>query len=176
MLKETTLVLLMNIKTSIVLISSILAAFFAPIIPLVLIIFGAIMLDTVFGIIKAKKLGIYTSRGFGQIARKICLYGGAIVISFLAEKYIVGDIVGIFCKIPFIGTKVISAILLIVEGVSINENWEAISGVNLWKKAKLILTRTKELKKEIEDLVGDDKKKEEPKKEDNIGNGDESNH
>ena len=168
---QTTLLLIMNVKSAAALVVSIVLAFIAPIVPLLVITFGAILLDTLFGLIKAHKLKITSSHGFSAIAKKLVLYLGAIILSFCAEKYILSDVIGLFCQIPLIGTKLVTAILLGVEAMSINENWFIISGINLWQKAKLLLSRTKQIKEDIESLT-DTKKKDEAKKEDTKPEGD----
>jgi len=164
-------VLTMKIKTSLVAVIGIVMAFLVPIIPLLLIVGGAILLDTIFGIIKAKKLGDpVTSRKMSKIVSKMVLYESAVVLFFCIEKFVLGDIIGLFTSIPLILTKLVVTTLLFIEGTSINENYQAISGVSIWGKFKSLLSRGKELKKDFKELTGDTKDEK-----DTIGNGNESN-
>ena len=154
MIKTQASLLLSNFKASTAAIFGILIAFFSPIIPLMVIVFGAILLDTVFGILRAKKLKEpITSRRMSKIISKLVLYQIVIILAFTTEKFILSDIIGIFCAIPLIGTKLVTTVLLFIEGASINENYKAISGISIWQKAKDLIGRGKELKKDIGDLV-----------------------
>lgn len=145
--------LILNIKSSLTAIFGIILAFIAPIIPLLLITFLAVAVDLVFGILKAKKLKQkIDSRKASHTISKGTLYGMAIFISFCIEKYITGDIVGLFTSIPLVVTKLVTCTLLFIETMSINENYQVISGVSIWGKFKEMLKRAKEVKEDIKDL------------------------
>ena len=153
MLKSETSMLLMNIKTSAMAVLGIIVAFLTPIIPLILIVGAAIMADTLFGVLRANKLKqSITSRKMSKLISKLFLYNGAVVLFFCIEKFILGDIIGAFTAIPLILTKLITATLLFIELTSINENYEAISGVNIWTRFKDMLHRGKELKNDLGDI------------------------
>lgn len=81
------------------------------------------------------------------------LYQSAIILAFAVEKFILGDIIGLFTSIPFILTKIVTTTLLFIEATSINENYLAISGVSIWKKFKTLLNRTKEFQKNIKKIT-----------------------
>jgi len=154
MLKTQTTILLMNIKASLTAIIGIVLAFLTPIIPLMLTVGAAIAIDTVCGIIKAKKLkDTITSRKMSKLISKLVLYQAAIVLFFCIEKFILSDIIGLFTSIPLILTKLVATTLLFIEGTSINENYKAITGVSIWKKFKNMLARAKEVKEDINDIV-----------------------
>ena len=166
MIHQTT-VLLMNIKASTCAILGILLAFFLPIVPLLLIVGAAIALDTIFGIVRAKKLGEpVTSRKMSKLISKMVLYNAAVVLFFCIERYILGGIIGAFTEIPLILTKLVTATLLFIEITSISESYEAITGVSLWGKFKAMVARTKEIKGLVKSVKEDTKP---------IGTGDESN-
>jgi hypothetical protein len=108
----------MNDKTTIIL--TILFSFFSPIIPLFIVIGSAVLLDTLFGLIKYKKLGIkiVSSRLFQGIALKTFIYLSVISLFFLSEKFIINNIIGF----EFIITKIMSLIFTGIELYSIDEN------------------------------------------------------
>lgn len=145
---------MINLKVSITAMFAIILAFITPIIPLLLITFTAIGLDLIFGILKARKLKIkVTSRKASATISKGVLYGSAIFISFCIEKYITNDFVGLITVIPLVLTKLLTCTLLFIETMSINENYQAISGVSIWGKFKDLLKRAKEVKSDVEDVI-----------------------
>lgn len=159
MIKTQTTILIMNIKASLTAIIGIVLAFLTPVIPLMLTVGAAIAIDTVCGIIKAKKLkDSITSRKMSKLISKLVLYQAAIVLFFCIEKFVLSDIIGIITQINLILTKLVATTLLFIEGTSINENYQAITGVSIWKKFKDMLARAKEVKEDIGNIV--DKKDE----------------
>ena len=141
----------MNLKTSIIMILAIITAFLAPIIPLILIVGLCMTLDTIGGILRAKKLKEpVTSRKLSKLISKMVLYQTALITFFCIEKYIIGDFVILFTSISLFITKLVAATLAYIEIKSIGENIEIITGKNIWKSFKELLNRTKELKQEVE--------------------------
>jgi hypothetical protein len=152
-MKTQITILLINFKLSIYAILGIIFSFLIPIIPLFLIIGVSIVIDTVFGILRAKKLKQkITSRGLSKLISKMVLYDSAVLLFFCIEKFILGDIIGVFTSIPFILTKIVATTILFIELKSINENYEIISGVNFWTSFKILLQRSKDLKSEIKSI------------------------
>ena len=49
-------------------------------------------------------------------------------------------------------TKMLSLVLVSIEVVSINENYKAVKGIDLWVSAKNLITRAKELKKDADQI------------------------
>ncbi len=146
----------MNIKNSLFAIGGIILAFITPIIPLILIVGVAISMDTCIGIFKAKKLKEpITSRKMSKLISKLVLYQSAIILFYAIEKFILGDIIGYFITIPLILTKVIATTLLFIELTSINESYKIISGVNIWAKFKELLSRGKDIKKDVKQLLNE---------------------
>lgn len=156
MLNEEYNVLIMNLKNSCTMVAGIILAFLAPIVPLLILVGIAIAADTIFGIIRAKKLKQkITSRKMSQIVSKMVLYQGAVILFYSIEHFILGDIIGLFTSIPLILTKLVTATLLFIELTSVSENIESAYGINLWKKFKQMLTRAKQVKEELEDFKDD---------------------
>ncbi len=153
-MKSETIILITNLKTSITAVFGILLAFLLPIIPLILIVGAAIFLDTAIAIYKAYKLNeTITSRKLSSIVSKMVLYQSAIIGFFCIEKYILGDVIIMITAIPFVLTKLVTVTLLFIEMQSIVENYSAISGVNIFSKFKEMITRTKEVKESVEDMI-----------------------
>jgi len=144
-------VLLMNLKTSIIMIIAIITAFLAPIIPLILIVGLCMSLDTICGILRAKKLKErITSRRLSKLISKMVLYQTTLITFFMIEKYILGDFVILFTSISLFITKLVAATLAYIELKSIGENLEILIGKNLWNLFKEMLNHTKELTQEVE--------------------------
>jgi hypothetical protein len=136
---------------------AILIGLFAPIAGIMFTVGLLILIDTVIGIWKARKLGEkITSRGFSKIISKMLLYQGTIMTFFLVDRFILGDILSQVWTIPHLLTKVVGLVLASVEIFSIDENYRAIKKYGLWDAAKRLLSRAKEAKKEIKDFDLDD--------------------
>lgn len=136
---------------------AILIGLFAPISGIMFTVGLLILIDTIVGIWKARKLGEkITSRGFSKIISKMLLYQGAIMTFFLVDKFILGDILSQIWTIPYLLTKAVGLVLASVEIFSIDENYRAIKKYGLWDAAKRLLSRAKEAKKEIKDFDLDD--------------------
>jgi hypothetical protein len=156
MLKSESVILLSSIKNSLFAVIGIITAFLVPIIPLILIVGGAIILDTVFGVYRSFKLKeSITSRKLSRLISKMVLYQSALIGFFCIEKFILDDFILIFTAIPLILTKLVSVTLIFIEAQSINENWMTITGVSIWKKFKELLYRSKELNNEFKELSND---------------------
>lgn len=154
MIKTQTTILIMNLKTSLSAVFGIVLAFLMPIIPLMLTVGAAIAIDTICGIMKAKKLkDKITSRKMSKLISKLVLYQSAVVLFFCIEKFILSDIIGLFTSIPLILTKLVTTTLLFIEATSINENYQTITGISIWKKFKDLLARAKEIKEDVGEIV-----------------------
>lgn len=128
------------------------ATLIAPITPLILITFGAIILDLYFGIWKSVRLHGWKSirsRRMSDTITKTLLYVGAIVMIFLAEKFIIADISEHYTNIEYLLTKGFTLFCLITEGKSINEKYHAVTGQNLWKNLIIFIQRAREEKDKI---------------------------
>ena len=144
-----------------------LSTFLAPISGIMITVGLLILADTVIGIWKAKKLGErISSRKLSQVISKMFLYETTIVLFFLIDKFILGDILGALFSVPFLLTKVVALTLASVEVFSIDENYRAVRGSGLWNAFKALVARSKEISGDIKDIKGGGKS--EPKEIDNI--------
>lgn len=87
-------ILLTTIQKSIVQLLTVVGAFFLPISGILFLIGFAIIVDTLTGIWKAKKLKIkITSRKLSAIISKLMLYEVAVIGFYLIDYWILNDIV-----------------------------------------------------------------------------------
>lgn len=146
--------LLYNVKESLAIVIGLILAFLMPIAPLLITVGVFIFADTITGIWKAKKTGDkITSRKLSVIVSKMVLYQSAIILFFLLEKYIIGDMVAFFVSIPWFLTKLVACTLCSIEVKSIDENYTAITGVSMWDRFKKLLARAKEVKDDIKEVT-----------------------
>ena len=132
---------------------AVVGAFFLPISGILFLIGFAILLDTLTGIWKSKKLGIpITSRKLSAIVSKLFLYEIAVIGFYLIDYFILNDIILVFFSIPLMLTKILSLVLVSIECISINENYFAIRGISVWDSMKLLFSRAKEIKGEINEI------------------------
>jgi len=146
-------ILLSSIQKSLLQLLAVVCSFFLPISGILFLIGFAIVVDTLTGIWKAKKLGLpITSRRLSAIISKLMLYEVAVIGFYLIDKFILNDIILQFFSVPFMLTKILSLILVSIEVMSINENYKAVKGIDIWQGMKNLFARAKEIKKDINGL------------------------
>jgi hypothetical protein len=144
-------ILLASIKQYIIQLLAVVGAFFLPISGILFLIGFAIVLDTITGLWKAKKLGIpITSRKLSAIISKLMLYEIAVIGFYLIDYFILNDIILKFFSVPLMLTKILSLVLCSIEVISINENIKAVKGIDIWSAFKNLLQRSKEIKNDID--------------------------
>lgn len=130
---------------------AVLATLFAPIAGIMITIGVAILADTVLGIWKTKKLGQpLTSRRFSRLITKILVYESAIILFFLVDKYMLGDILAYFVSIEFLLTKIVGLVLASIEIFSIDENYKAVKGFGIFDAFKRLIAKAKDVKEDID--------------------------
>ena len=143
-------ILLTNIRLSFMKLLAVVGAFFLPISGILFLIGFAILLDTITGLWKSKKLGIpITSRKLSAVISKLFLYEIAVIGFYLIDYFILNDIVKQFFQVPLMLTKILSLILVSIECISINENYIAIRGISIWDSMKNLFARAKEIKTDL---------------------------
>jgi hypothetical protein len=129
-------------------------AVIAPIKPLILLAFGAIILDTYFGLWKTVRLKGWKairSRRLSDTITKSFLYVGGILLIFFAEMYILQDITSKYTSIDNFLTKTFTIFCLVVEAKSINESYYEVKGINLFKSMLVFIQRARETSNKIKD-------------------------
>ena len=145
--------LLISIQSQLLTLISICFAFFLPISGILLMIGVLIVIDTITGIWKAKKLGEkITSRKLSSIISKLALYEVTVIMFFLIDKFILNDIILQFFSVPFMLTKIVALVLSSIEVMSINESYKQIYHLDIWQSMKLLFARAKEVKEDLNKL------------------------
>jgi hypothetical protein len=144
-------ILLSSIQKSSLQLLAVISAFFLPITGILFLIGFAIVVDTLTGIWKSKKLKLpITSRKLSAIISKLMLYEVAVIGFYLIDKFILNDIILQFFSVPLMLTKILSLVLCSIEVISISENYKAVKGIDIWSAFKNLLQRSKEIKKDID--------------------------
>jgi len=142
--------LLYSIKNSALKLITIIFSFFLPIAGILGLLFTLILADTATGIWKAKHLKEkITSRKLSAIISKLLLYELCVILFYLIDYFILNDIILTFFSVPLMLTKVLALVFASIEIMSISENWRVVKGVNLYQSAKLLFSRAKEVKDEL---------------------------
>jgi hypothetical protein len=143
-------ILLASIQKSMIKLLAVVGAFFLPISGILFLIGFAILVDTLTGLWKAKKLKLpITSRKLSAVVSKLFLYEIAVIGFYLIDYFILNDIILKFFSVPLMLTKILSLILVSIECISINENYIAIRGISIWDSMKNLFSRAKEIKNDI---------------------------
>jgi len=150
-MKVQLVILLSSIQKSSLQLLAVISAFFLPITGILFLIGFAIVVDTLTGIWKSKKLGLpITSRKLSAIISKLMLYEVAVIGFYLIDKFILNDIILQFFSVPLMLTKILSLVLCSIEVISISENYKAVKGIDIWSAFKNLLQRSKEIKNDID--------------------------
>ena len=126
----------------------------APIKGLLIIIGIFILIDTVLGVLAAKKRKIkITSNRLSSMLSKMLVYQLVVILAFALDKLILGDIVAIFISVPLLITKIAALFVLANEAYSIDEKIRIVrNGKGIWYQFKRLIGTAKLIKKETKDL------------------------
>jgi hypothetical protein len=146
-------ILLSSIQKSSLQLLAVVSTFFLPISGILFLIGFAIVVDTVTGIWKSKKLGVpITSRKLSAIISKLMLYEIAVILFYLIDRFILNYIILTFFSVPLMLTKILSLVLVSIEVMSISENYKAVKGIDLWQAMKLLFARARDIKQDIDTI------------------------
>ena len=152
-MKAQLAILLSSIQKSSFQLLAVISTFFMPISGILFLIAFAILVDTITGIWKSRKLKIpITSRGLSAIVSKLFLYEVAVILTYMIDKFILNDIILVFFSIPLMLTKILALVLVSIEVISTSENYEAVRGINIWSSLKNLLQRSREIKQDIDTI------------------------
>ncbi len=93
-----------------------------------------------------------TSRGLSAIISKMLLYEVTVIMFYMIDKFILNGIILHFFSVELLLTKVLALILVSIEVMSINENYKAVKGLDLWQAMKNLFSRAKDIKKEVDEI------------------------
>ena len=152
-MKTQLAILLLSIQSNLFTLISIITAFFLPISGILFLVGFLILIDTITGIWKAKKLKQpITSRKLSAIVSKLALYECAVIMLFCIDFWILDAIVLKFFSVPLMVTKITALTLCSIELISISENYKVIYGLNIWESLKNLLKRGAELKDDVDKI------------------------
>ncbi len=125
--------------------------FFAPIKGIILVVALSTIIDTGFGIWKAKNLGEkLSSKAFRTgLVPKLLSYVGAVMMIYGSDFFIINSLISNLVDVEFMATKVIALTLIINEAKSIDESFEAVKGYSMIAKMLEIINNIKKVKKQL---------------------------
>jgi len=132
-------------------------AVFAPIVPLILFIGFVVGIDTIFGIIAAKKTGkeIKSSK-LARVLSKSLVYISLVAIFFGMDVILINQVVMHYWPIQYLLTKVVGLCIIGVEIFSIDEKIKMINnGKGLRYYFKLLMSRLKFILASVKDVKDD---------------------
>ena len=137
---------------------AIVSSFFLPISGILILIGVSVIVDTITGVWKSKKLGMpITSRKLSAVISKILLYEVTVMLFYLIDYFIINDIVLTFFSVELLITKILALVLVSIEVISLNENIKAVKGIDIWDSLKNLFARAKEVTQDFKDINAKDK-------------------
>lgn len=125
--------------------------FFAPIKGIIILVALSTVLDTCFGIWKAKQLrhGI-TSKLFRHgFVPKVLSYVGATMLVYASDYFIVNELTKTVVSVDFLFTKLIALVLISIEVKSMDESFLQVKGYSFLNRIIEIIVKAKNIKKEL---------------------------
>jgi len=141
-------ILLFNLTTFL----KVLTVFFYPIQGIILLVAISTILDTFFGLWKAKKLNenITSKKVRFGLVPKLVSYVGAIMLVYASDVFIINDLTMLMVEVDYISTKVIALALISIEIKSIDESYKAVRGCSFIDKIMKLILKAKDVKKNIQ--------------------------
>lgn len=126
---------------------AVLISFVSPIFGVLIAVFAFIILDTIVGVWKAKKIKQkVTSKRLSSIINKLLVYQLTVITFFVLDCFIINLVMLEFFTVEFALTKVIAVILISIEFFSINESYEEATGKGLVARFKDLVSKVKDSK------------------------------
>jgi hypothetical protein len=127
--------------------------FITPIKPLLVVVGLVIVLDTIFGIIRSRKVGIkFTSRRFFAFFKKNLIYQLAIISTFILDTHLFNEFTQLIISIDLLSTKIMAAAICFNEIKSIDENLKIAYGIGIFDYIKKFFHFAKKVKEGLEEL------------------------
>ena len=157
-MKTQLLLLTTKLKLYTMQLFAIVSSFFLPISGILILIGVSVIVDTITGVWKSKKLGTpITSRKLSAVISKILLYEVTVMLFYLIDYFIINDIVLTFFSVELMITKILALVLVSIEVISLNENIKAVKGIDIWDSLKNLFARAKEVTQDFKDINAKDK-------------------
>ena len=152
-MKSQLSILLATMQANWLKLTATIGAFLMPISGLLFLVGFVIVLDTITGVWKSIKNKVkITSRGLSAIISKMLLYEVTVILFYMIDKFILNNIILQFFSVDLLLTKILALILVSIEVMSINENYKAVKGLDLWQAMKNLFSRAKEIKKDLDEI------------------------
>lgn len=156
-MKNQVFILITKLQTYSTKLMAVILSFFLPIVGILILIACSVILDTITGIWKSYKLKTpITSRKLSSVISKILLYELTVMLFYLIDYYLVNDLVQSFFSIDMLTTKILALTLVSIEVISINENYKAVKGIDLWASLKNLFARAKEVTQDFKNVNKDE--------------------
>ena len=157
-MKNELLLLITKLQTYSMQLFAIVSSFFLPISGILILIGVTVILDTLTGVWKSRKLKTpITSRKLSAVISKILLYEVTVMLFYLIDYYILNDIILTFFSVELLTTKILALVLVSIEVISINENIKAVKGIDIWESLKNLFARAKEVTQDFREINEKDK-------------------
>ena len=157
-MKNELLLLITKLQTYSMQLFAIVSSFFMPISGILILIGVTVILDTLTGVWKSRKLKTpITSRKLSAVISKILLYEVTVMLFYLIDYYILNDIILTFFSVNLLTTKILALVLVSIEVISINENIKAVKGIDIWESLKNLFARAKEVTQDFREINEKDK-------------------
>jgi len=157
-MKTQFLILQLKLKAYSMQLLGIISSFFMPISGILILIGVSVIVDTITGVWKSRKMKTpITSRKLSAVISKILLYEVTVMLFYLIDYYIINDIVLTFFSVELLITKILALVLVSIEVISLNENIKAVKGIDLWTSLKNLFSRAKEVTQDFKDINAKDK-------------------
>jgi hypothetical protein len=129
--------------------------FVTPIMPMIILVGLSTIIDTGFGIWKAKKLGKRFSSKLCRkgLVPKVTSYTVMIFTLFCVDIYIVNEFTKLFINIDFVSTKIMAFSLIFIEVKSMDESFEEVKGYSFINKILANIRNVKKIKRDLENDV-----------------------
>jgi len=110
--------------------------FFAPIYVMVFLVGVATIVDTAFGIWRAKSMGeaVDSKKCRQGLVPKIRSYVIIVLLLFVADFHIVNEFTKLFIDIEYVSTKIVSLVLIVIEVRSMDESFKKVKGYSFIDK------------------------------------------
>jgi hypothetical protein len=131
----------------------ILIVFFAPIKGIILLVALATIIDTGFGIWKAKKLkeNINSKTFRHGFVPKLISYVVGIMLVYTSDFFIINYLTKEIVSVDYIATKLIALTLISIEVKSMDESFEKVKGYSFIKEIVKMIIKAKNVKKHLQE-------------------------
>ena len=134
-----------------------LVAFLSPSFAIIGALIMICFLDHIFAIWKVKKLHqkFNLLKGLGDTLTKALLYSLVILVSYMADRFFINDLIVLFAgklEIQLVFTKIIALFLLSGEAMSINRHFKAVKGESIVSALLSMIKKGRDLSKDIKSI------------------------